>query len=57
MDTSRVKAIARYLFSPEDSILTRPEDLEFTGGTLPTVKSVLWIVVAISTGLALARLT
>jgi hypothetical protein len=56
MDTSRAKTIARYLFTPEDSILTRPESLA-AGGVLPTVKTALWIVVAISTGLTLARLT
>lgn len=57
MDTTRMAAILRYLFSPEDSTLTRPETMNFTGTFLPVAKTLLWVILSILASLTLTRLT
>lgn len=57
MDTIRMASILRYLFSPEDSTLTRPETQHFATCFLPIAKTLLWFILAILASLALTRLT
>lgn len=57
MDTIRMAAMLRYLFSPEDSTLTRPETQHFATGFLPIAKTLLWFILSILASLALTRLT
>jgi len=57
MDTIRMAAMLRYLFSPEDSTLTRPETANFADGFLPVAKTLLWFILSILASLALTQLT
>lgn len=56
MDMTRLASALRYLLSPEDSILTRPEAQCFAGGAASAFKTLIWIALALALGFLLARL-
>ncbi|MGE4441572.1 MAG: hypothetical protein AB7D27_08805 [Desulfomicrobium sp.] len=56
MDMTRLASMLRYFLIPEDSILTRPEAQCFAGRAASTLKTVIWIALALGLGFLLARL-
>lgn len=56
MDTKGISNFLRYLISPEDTILTRPEAMSRAKGLAEAVKSLLCAAAAIGLGMALSLL-
>ena len=56
MDTKSVSNFLRYLISPEDSILTRPETMGRAKGLAAALKSLLCATAAMGLGMALSLL-
>lgn len=54
MDTTGIVNVLRYLISPEDTIVTRPETCD--RGAASLAKTALWFAVALGCGMALAQL-
>jgi hypothetical protein len=56
MDTTGILRFLRYLISPEDTILTRPEAMGRGKGLAAAFKSLLCAAAAIGLGMALSLL-